>query len=87
MKRIVFLIFVFLPLLQVYSQSTRSLVNEGVDKYNNKEFNDSEVNFLKGREKSPDNFQANFNLGDAYYKQEKYDEAIKSYNSALSTGK
>jgi Ca-activated chloride channel homolog len=62
------------------AQSLRGLVNEGVDKYNNKKFNDSEVNFKKGMDKDPNNFNAFFNLGDAQYKQQRYDEAVKTYN-------
>lgn len=68
----------------INAQSTRSSVNKGVDLYNKKKFVDSEVEFKKGLEKSPKNFQANFNLGDSYYKQGKYKEALKAYGAALS---
>jgi tetratricopeptide (TPR) repeat protein len=66
-----------------FSQSLRGLVNEGVENYNEGNFSDAEVNFKKGVEKSPESFEAKFNLGDAYFKQERFDEAIKSYNSAM----
>ena len=65
------------------AQSARGLVNDGVELYKEQKFADAEVNFKKGAEKSPDSFEAKFNLGDAYYKQERYDEAIKSFQSAL----
>jgi len=65
------------------AQSTRGLVNDGVDFYKEQKFADAEVNFKKGTEKSPDSFEAKFNLGDAYYKQQRYDEAIKSFQSAF----
>jgi Ca-activated chloride channel homolog len=65
------------------AQSTRGLINDGVDLYKEKKFADAEVNFKKGVEKSSDSFEAKFNLGDAYYKQERYDEAIKSFQSAF----
>ena len=65
------------------AQSTRGLVNDGVDLYKEKKFADAEVNFKKGTEKSPESFEAKFNLGDAYYKQERYEDAIKSFQSAL----
>ena len=61
-----------------FSQSLRGLVNEGVENYNEGNFSDAEVNFKKGVEKSPESFEAKFNLGDAFFKQERYDEAIKS---------
>lgn len=69
--------------IQINAQSTRGLVNDGVDLYKEKKFADAEVNFKKGTEKSPESFEAKFNLGDAYYKQERYDDAIKSFQSAL----
>jgi len=69
------------------AQSTRSLINKGVDLYKDQKFADAEVNFKKGAEKSPDNFEAKFNLGDAYYKQQRYDEAMKSYQSAMVDAK
>ena len=70
-----------------FSQSLRGLVNDGVENYNEGNFSDAEVNFKKGVEKSPESFEAKFNLGDALFKQERYDEAIKSYNSALAFAK
>ena len=71
----------------VLAQSTRSLVNDGVDLYNEQKFADAEVNFKKGTEKAPNNFEAKFNLGDAYYKQQRYDEAMKSFQSAFVDAK
>lgn len=69
------------------AQSLRSLNNDGVNKYNEKKFADAEINFKKGLDKVPDNFISNFNLGDAYYQQKRYDEALKSYQTALAEAK
>jgi Ca-activated chloride channel family protein len=66
------------------AQDTRSHVNKGVDLYKDGKYVDSEVEFKKGLEKSPNNFQANFNLGDSYYKQGNYQDALKAYQAALS---
>ena len=70
-----------------FAQSTRELVNDGVELYNEQKFADAEVNFKKGAEKNPQNFEAKFNLGDAYYKQQRYDEAMKSFQSAFVDAK
>jgi Ca-activated chloride channel homolog len=69
------------------AQSVRSLNNDGVKQYREKKFADAEINFRKGLDKAPDNFTTNFNLGDAYYKQQKYDDALKTYQVALSQAK
>ena len=81
-------IFVILLLVSSgFSQSNRSTLNEGVDKYDEKKYTDAEVDFRKVVESSPKSFEANYNLGNTYYKLEKYDEAIKSYQSAFENAK
>jgi tetratricopeptide (TPR) repeat protein len=83
MKKILIFIITSLPLLLTQAQGVPDLINDGVDLYNKKEYTESEVNFLKGLEKEPDSFEAKFNLGDTYYKQQKYDDAAKTFNSVL----
>ncbi|MCH7973134.1 MAG: tetratricopeptide repeat protein [Bacteroidetes bacterium] len=78
---VIILLFAFASILN--AQSTRSLINDGVDLYERGKINDAEVNFKKGANKSPKNLQANFNLGDAYYKNKKYDKAINVFQKAL----
>ena len=72
-----FLFFVTLT----YAQ--RGVINDGVDEYNKGKYVDAEVNFKKGKEKAPESFEAHFNLGDAYYKQGKFDESLKEFYSSL----
>jgi Ca-activated chloride channel homolog len=84
----IFTFFVLsLPSGYLKAQSVRSLNNKGVDLYKEGKFADSEVNFKKGSMKEPKKFETNFNLGDAYYKQGRYEDAIKSYQSALTESK
>lgn len=78
---VISLFFLYYPIM--LAQSTRGLVNDGVDLYKEQKFADAEVNFKKGTEKNPESFEAKFNLGDAYYKQERYDEAIQTFQSAF----
>ncbi len=77
-------VLLMLGISEPHAQSLRSLNNNGVEKYKDKKFADAEVNFKKGLDKAPSDFITNFNLGDAYYQQKRYDEALKSYQSALS---
>ena len=87
MKLNIFLFAVLLVVSNGFSQSNRSTLNNGVDKYDEKKYTDAEVDFRKVVETSPKSYEANFNLGNAYYKQEKYDDAIKSYQSAFENAK
>lgn len=66
-----------------FAQPDRKTNNMGVDEFESGNFTEAEINFKKGVEKAPDSFIANFNHGDALYKQERYDEAISSYKAAL----
>lgn len=84
MRKLMCLFFVGLILLgSVSAQSKRSLNNDGVDLYKEKKFADAEVKFKKSLEKDPQLFQGHFNLGDSYYKQGRYDEAIQSYKNSI----
>lgn len=85
MKKIMLGILILsgLSAIPTFGQSFRSLNNDGVDLYKEKKYGDAEINFRKGIEKEPGKFKGYFNLGDNYYKQGKYDEAIKSYKSAI----
>jgi Ca-activated chloride channel homolog len=89
MKKILLGILILsgLSAFPAFGQSFRSLNNDGVDQYKEKKYGDAEINFRKGIEKEPGKYKGYFNLGDNYYKQGKYDEAIKSYKSALGKTK
>jgi tetratricopeptide (TPR) repeat protein len=87
MSLLITIIFSLIGAQLSFSQSLRGLVNEGVENYNESDFPDAEVNFKKGVEKAPENFEAKFNLGDAFFKQERYDEALKSFQSAIPLAK
>ena len=84
---LIFMLSFLILLSNGYSQSNRSTLNDGVDKYEEKKYTDAEVDFRKVVENSPKNFEANFNLGTSYYKQEKYEEAIKSFTSSFESAK
>ena len=87
MKLLKYILPVLFTSVCLYSQSTRSLVNDGVDMYKNKKYQDAEVNFKKGIDSDTNNFHARYNLGDTYYRQGKYDEAVKSFNHSVLKAK
>jgi len=63
-----------------FGQSGKKYVREGNRNFYEKEFEESEVSYRKAINKEADLFDANFNLGDALYKQEKFDEAATNFD-------
>lgn len=75
--------------LNCAAQTDKKQIREGNKLYSNKKFRESEVSYQKALKKDPKSFKAGFNLGDALYKQEKFDEASKQFTevSAKSNDK
>jgi tetratricopeptide (TPR) repeat protein len=64
-----------------FSQSDKKLIRDGNNLYKNKKYSDAEVAYKKSLNKNQQSKEGNFNLGDAYYKQGKYDEAAKQFEN------
>jgi len=83
-----FLIILSLSLSnQIFSQTDRSLVRKGNREYNENQFNKAEVLYKKSLLKTPTLAQANYNLGNTYYKQKRYDKSIEQYQKVLANTK
>lgn len=82
-----FLLFILLLIfaLQAHPQGERSLVRQGNKKYDKNLFLDSEIKYKDALEKNSVSNEANFNLGDAFYKQKKYEQAAQQFE--LTAGK
>ncbi len=88
MIKVIFVLsFLMICGTSLFAQSVRSLNNDGVDHYNKKNYSDAEANFKKSLDKDPHLLQGQFNLGDAYYKENEYNDALKSYEKALELTK
>ena len=70
--------------LSAFSQAERKFIRRGNDAYEEKDFTQSEVNYRKALENDNNSFEAQFNVGDALYKQEKYEEAARQFGSLTS---
>lgn len=69
------------------AQSVRSHVKEGNKVYEKGKYNDAEVSYKKALQKDPASHAAQFDLGDALYKQQRYDEAMRQYNASAAASK
>ena len=75
---------VLLPVISSAQPGERKLIRDGNKFYQAKKFSDAEVEYKKSLEKNRNSVPGNYNLGNAYYKQGKYDEASQQYQSAIS---
>ena len=86
-----YIILVFLMILgftvTISAQSERRFIREGNDYFENEKYVESEVEFRKALEKTPESFEGRFNLGDALFKQEKVDEAIEQFQALSNSTK
>ena len=83
MNRFFLIILSLILSFQVFSQTDRSLVRKGNREYNENQFNNAEVFYKKSLLKTPTFPQANYNLGNTYYKQKRYDKALEQYQKTL----
>jgi len=65
--------------LSLMAQSERRITRKGNSQYETGNFVDAELNYKKAIEKNSGLIEAQFNLGDALVKQERYEEALESF--------
>ena len=69
----------------VIAQSERKMTRNGNTNYESGNFIDAEINYKKALEKNSDLLEAQFNLGDALVKQERFDEALESFEKVCAS--
>ncbi|SMO42518.1 Tetratricopeptide repeat-containing protein [Saccharicrinis carchari] len=82
-------ILLILIAAQTFAQKERKHIRSGNDQYNEGKFIESEIEYKKALDKLKEgksSFEAEFNLGDAYFKQEKYEEAYNQFQSISREG-
>ncbi|HUX53506.1 MAG TPA: tetratricopeptide repeat protein [Williamwhitmania sp.] len=80
MKTILTILILFISVISSFAQTGRKEIRMGNKLYDKSSFLDSEVKYRKALERNPSSFDAQFNLGDALYKQGKFDDAAKIFN-------
>ena len=61
------------------AQQDRKLIREGNREFEKEKYDDSEILYRKAQEDTKLPFVTSFNIGDALYKQEKYEEAASQF--------
>lgn len=67
-----------------FAQNEKALVKKGNEAYEKKEYENAAASYQKAIEKKPADPVAQYNLGNALYKNSKTDEAVSAYDKALS---
>ena len=85
LNSILLLLFVFTFGTFVSAQSERKITRKGNTQYETGDFVEAEVNYKKAIEENSNLLEAQFNLGDALAKQERFDEAIAAFDLVSTT--
>ena len=80
MKIILFILAILIG-IPMFAQQKKSLLREGTKLYNDSSYSQAEIKYRKALEKDQDYFKSSFNLADAVYKQERYEEASSLFNA------
>lgn len=82
MKWVKFISIYILVLLAVtaFAQQERKFIRKGNRLYEKENFQESEIQYRKAIDKDKNSYNASFNIGDALYKQEKYEDATKQFS-------
>ena len=80
LRSIIILLMLILS-IPSFSQNKKSFLRNGNDLYSDSSYNDAEIQYRKSLEKDQDYFNASFNLADAIYKQERFQEASALFDA------
>jgi Ca-activated chloride channel family protein len=67
------------------AQNEKKLIKKGNEAYGKSQFSDAIAQYKKVTDKNPDNATAQFNMGNALYRDQKSDDAVAAFDKALST--
>lgn len=87
MKKIISLLFLIVLGLPLFAQDYRKEVKGGNKSYENGKYSEAEVAYKKALEKEAEAIEGNYNLANSLFKQERYEEAVETFQKALHLAK
>lgn len=87
MKYLLSTILVLVSFVQLDAQQERKFIRKGNNEFTDEKYLESEIEYRKALDKEKSSFEGQFNLGDALFKQEKYDEALDQFQILAGTEK
>jgi tetratricopeptide (TPR) repeat protein len=85
LSMIILLLLLQINLEAQTNATERKLVREGNKKYIEKQFSDAETIYRKAMQTEHGSPTGTYNLGNALYRQKKYDEAVQQYQSTINS--
>jgi Ca-activated chloride channel homolog len=78
--KILIVLFIIVPLpLTGYAESVDSKIQNGITQYHEGQYKEAGENFSSAQTDRPEDNRLGYNLGNALYKEEKFQEALKTY--------
>lgn len=78
----ILVVFLFAFSSSVFAQKEAGDVRNGNREYKKQNFTKAEVDYRRGIEKNKNGYEAHYNLGDALYRQDKYEDALSEFSTA-----
>lgn len=85
-KELLLSVVLSLVLIPGWAQEENVPIRTGNKHYKAQKFTEAEIEYRKGLLKNNQSFEANYNLGNALFRQQKYQEALQQYQAAMPMG-
>ena len=82
MRKTAFIVLVFISAGVFAQKAERQNIRKGNKQYAQEKYTEAEIDYRKSQEVNPNSPEAAFNLGNALYKQQKFEDAMKQYGVA-----
>jgi len=79
LKKLVWVVLIYAT--SALAQKENKHIRSGNDYYDEENYKEAEVDYMKALEAKPESYRGQFNLGGALYKQENFEDATKLYGS------
>src|ERR1700749_1823644 len=85
MRQLIIILFILLSGSVVFAQDAKSDLHQGNKLYQQKKYTEAEAAYRKATTKKDKKVESNFNLGDALYKEKKFDSAGRNFSAIASS--
>lgn len=85
MKQLIIIIYIVLQGAVVFAQKEKKYIHNGNKLYQQQKYAEAEASYRQSVEKTKESVAGNFNLGDALYKQKKFDNAAQKFTEIASS--